>query len=191
MAGTGALALLASIVAVLLLRATLIETRQIGQAQTRAHLAVTKARFVVREGALEAWLTVANDGHSPADCVRVNGEVTVGITVEIDNQPIRRSRDTGETDITNIRIPAGGSDELPLYWGVNSETFNALITDDAEFHMFGDIAWTDVFDTRHSAGFVIDVGGSRSRKSPIIATYDKTVSVSNFNIKQDDADEQN
>jgi hypothetical protein len=167
-----------SIWAVRLLRATLEATRdavaaanrtadeakRIGEAQVRAYLSCESAGYKVDDTGFSFWLTIKNNGQSPA--IRCNATGTIKL---IDNDGFNRDGgflSVALSDYTEHHtfaadgepIPVGAEREIYIFMrdeGIAPNIFACMQRGIAGIKIDGNVAWQDVFGEKTISGFTL------------------------------------
>lgn len=152
-----------SVFAIVLVRATLWETRRgneiakmAGEAQVRAYLSVDTAKYGAFTSGLNCYLTLKNSGQSPAIGIKVEAKV---FSLKEGSDPFKRETHqwshiaTGEAHI----IPAGSVQSATIIWIKDGweQGYQRVPQGSGYFEIVGHIIWTDVFSVQHSLDFVL------------------------------------
>ena len=138
-------------------RQAVSETRKIGEAQSRAYLAVVGGKFWYAANnwtELKFVLEVHNSGHSPAKQIKLDLSVSVDW---IDEGPIIEVL-RQDLDILNIN-EIGGQTTLPREGGIRGNVLDAIETlrdRGGELLIVGTLTYVDVFEgrTTHELGVI-------------------------------------
>lgn len=118
-----------------------LATREIGQKQVRAYLAVQPSNFAIsKEGKLFAFINVKNVGQSPATLT----EIVIALQSVVLNDKVINP-DSRDTFVPSRVISAGGTEIFAADWPLEGFDFSNGIKAPKLINIAGKITYTDVF----------------------------------------------
>lgn len=160
----------ATLVGIVYVRKTLIETRRIGQAQVRAYLSCKAADYGIEDDWFQCTVVIANSGQSPALDVRLSAGIATKMSAlnnatssyELTNRLSKKA--TWEMGI----IQAGSEEPGTLLWAgddIDADMMDRLKDPAGTFDIVCRVTWRDVFDNWH--GITFSLGHFVSKTVPV------------------------
>lgn len=124
-------------------------TLEVGQAQVRAYLTISKARFGVEGNWFHFWATIVNSGQSPAFDIRIVAHISLVTRQagEDGGMPLISRVLSEETVGTCGTTSAGGENKIALAWShteIGTELHDQ-VAEGGSFEIMGMLNWRDVF----------------------------------------------
>lgn len=180
MFATSALTLVVSVVGAIFVWRTFLETRRIGEAQTRAYVDLTRAEIDLSAGRPRVFLYVRNSGQSPAQYFEIAGSYVELQGNRFSNAKLNFPSDFkrwpgmgAQQELSAICDTAGLTDALEKRQGLNW-TARIMFEPDAPTHLFvfGKLRYATVFNEvfeSEFAFFCTDVKSNGNVKSQLMS----------------------
>ena len=153
---------------------TVVVTREMGQAQTRAYLSIKSAKFTIQKDAILYRVKIENSGQTPAYDVQIDGECIVNTGKENPDGSVHIKSQTVPLEGGSAPVIGGKSTEKGVVGGIAKDTskISYIVQHADKSSAILNVSWRDVFDRTTSERFVLNqpnVAISRITNSPIVA----------------------
>ncbi|MER9831207.1 hypothetical protein NKJ51_23000 [Mesorhizobium sp. M0134] len=165
-------------------RRAMLDTRQLGEAQVQAYLSCTDATFGAEDKVFRCWITIKNNGQSPAFSVLVKAALSVMVPNEGNTSiGLARRVDSSATEGGGMTIPAGGETTIQLLWlhhDMEREAYEKIAKTNTRFNIDCKVRWTNVFHREGHNVFFLNEG--KDMRAPVRqAEFDRTGEMTVYN----------
>lgn len=133
-------------------------TREIGEAQVRAYLSCTGAKYQLFADRLECTLSIVNRGQSPASNIVLTGTVSLTVWNGEKDNPRPLIEAATNAVIGNAEIIAAGAETTGrIVWDFEGENEDAvqMLKAGIPLDIFARVIWDDVFSARQTLNVVL------------------------------------